>query len=431
MLTGLYAFGTLTVILVASQQPHRIDSPAMKRRHMLQSLALAPLALAAQPRAELAQPSALGRKFIVSDIEVHVVKVNARGNWVLVRTKAGNGLTGVGDASHGGSDADKLKYLKQFGDLLRGRSIFDIEGLRLAAEPIVLRNGTAAAICLSALEQSLWDIRGKLFGVPAYELFGGLLNRRIRNYANINRSTENRTPAGFARTAERAVKAGFDAIKMAPWDSLTKPLPDAARVEELVKIGIECGNAVRQIIGPKVDLLLDVHGRLDVARGLDLARRLEHLNLFWLEEVTPAKPLDYLAEINRAARMPTAGGESIYGVRGFLPYITAKAVDIVMPDVKYCGGMLELKKIAALAEAAGIPVSPHGPASPVGNLAAAHVCAGMPNFQILEHSFGEVPWRAEIVDPPEEMNGGYLTLSSRPGLGVNLNDKLLAKYRAN
>lgn len=401
----------------------------MKRRHLLQALPLAPLAIAGQASGAMAQPDAQTSKIIVAEIEVHRVKVNALGNWVLVRMKASNGLTGIGDASHGGADEAKLKFLKQFGELVKGRSIFDVEALRLAAEPEVLRSGSAAAICLSALEQCLWDIRGKLFSVPAYELFGGLLNRRIRNYANINRSTPERTPQGFARMAEKAVKAGFDAIKLAPFDSLPKPLPDAAKVEELVKLGIECATAVRQAIGPKVDLIIDVHGRLDLARGLDLARRLEPLNLFWLEEVTPAKPLDLLAEINRAAKMPTAGGESIYGVRGFLPYIAARAVDIVMPDVKYCGGMLELKKIAAVAEAAGMPVSPHGPASPVGNYAAAHVCAGSPNFNILEHSFGEVDWRAELVSPPEEMDKGHLVLSQRPGLGIELNDKLLAKHK--
>ena len=144
----------------------------------------------------------------------------------------------------------------------------------------------------------------------------------------------------------------------------------------------------------------------------------------------PAKPsLSDLAKLNEVAKMPTAGGESIYGVRGFLPYIAAKAVDIVMPDVKYCGGMLELKKIAALAEAAGMQVSPHGPASPIGNLAAAHVCVGIPNFQILEFSHGEVPWRAEIVDPPEQISGGYMTLSERPGLGVELNGRVVAAHR--
>jgi galactonate dehydratase len=100
-----------------------------------------------------------------------------------------------------------------------------------------------------------------------------------------------------------------------------------------------------------------------------------------------------------------------------------------MPDVKYCGGMLELKKIAALAEAAGLKVSPHGPASPVGNVAAAHVCAGLRNFLILELAYGEVPWRAELIDPPETLASGFLSLSQRPGLGIRLNEKTVSKYR--
>jgi galactonate dehydratase len=146
--------------------------------------------------------------------------------------------------------------------------------------------------------------------------------------------------------------------------------------------------------------------------------------------VTPAKPIEWLATINREAKMPTAGGETIYGVRGFYPYIAAGAVAIVMPDVKYCGGVLELKKIAALAEGAGLLVAPHGPASPVGNMVAAHVCATMPNFHILEFSYGEVPWRAEVIDPPENvLKGGYLAFSGRPGYGIELNEKTLAAHR--
>ena len=104
------------------------------------------------------------------------------------------------------------------------------------------------------------------------------------------------------------------------------------------------------------------------------------------------------------------------------------AADIVMPDVKVCGGMLELKKIAALAGGAGLLCSPHGPASPIGNAAAAHVVATIPNFNILEFSYGEVPWRAELVDPPERVEGGALMLSDRPGLGMTLNEKVTAKY---
>jgi len=126
--------------------------------------------------------------------------------------------------------------------------------------------------------------------------------------------------------------------------------------------------------------------------------------LFWLEEVSPTPPPDDPAAINKAATMPTAGGESIYGVEGIYPYIKAEAVDIVMPDVKVCGGLLEVKKIAALAEGAGLLVSPHGPASPVGNAAAAQVSATIPSFNILELAYGEVPWRADVIDPPEAID---------------------------
>lgn len=392
-----------------------------KRRQLLQSLIAAPLAAAAP------DPRAAG--ITVTGLEIFRVHVNRRGDWLLTRLSTSAGVTGIGDASHGGSDDAKVALIRRFFELFKGRSIFDIERPRTAAEPEIARRGSVAAIALSSLEQCLWDIRGKVFGVPAYDLLGGRLHARIRNYANINRSTEDRSPSGFAQMAERAVKAGFDAVKLAPFDGMPRRA-DPARLEEFTRLGIESAAAVRRAIGPKADLLIDAHSHFDLERGLDLARRLEPLNLFWLEEVTPARPLKNLAAINRAARMPTAGGEAIYGLKGFYPYVAAGAVDILMPDVKYCGGMLELKKIAALAEATAMPVSPHGPASPVGNIAAAHVCAAMPNFQILEYAFGEVAWRAELVDPPEQMAGGYLALSERPGLGIALNERLLKKLAA-
>jgi len=228
--------------------------------------------------------------------------------------------------------------------------------------------------------------------------------------------------------AEKAVQSGFDAVKLAPFDEMPRDLSDHARIEEFTRQGIACASAVRSAIGPKADLLIDVHSHLDVERGLDLARRLEPLHLFWLEEVTPATPVENLARINREAPMPTAGGESIRGVKNFYPYIQAGAVDVVMPDVKVCGGMWEMKKIAAMAEGAGLLVSPHGPASPVGNVAAAHVSATLPNFHILEFSFGEVPWRAELIDPPEQLSAGVLPLAERPGFGIDINEKTARKY---
>lgn len=385
----------------------------MTRRRCLQSLSVAPLA----------RPVREAAKVAVTALELFRVKVNRRGDWLLARLSTSAGITGIGEASQSGRDEDTARLLNQLFELLKGRSVFDIEWLRGAAKP----QNRAAATALSALEQCLWDIQGKLFGVPCYDLFGGALRARIRNYANINRSTEDRSPAGFAKMAERAAQAGFDAVKLAPFDGMP---PERSKAEDFTRLGIECARAVRQVIGPKRDLLIDAHSNFDLQRGLELARRFEPLNLFWLEEVTPPQPLDNLAAINRAARMPTAGGESICGVKGFYPYIAAQAVDILMPDVKYCGGMLELKKIAALAEAASMPLSPHGPASPVGNLAAAHVSATLPNFLILEFSYGEVPWRAELIDPPEQLTDGHLELSQRPGLGISLNENTLRRFRS-
>jgi len=395
----------------------------MTRRRYLATVAAAALRFSI-PSVSLAAQSDAG-KIRVGGHETFVVHVNARGNWVLVRLATDSGITGLGEASHA-RDADTLRYVALFAERLKGRSIFDIEWLRSAAAPEIAAGRTSAACALSALEQCLWDIIGQALNVPVYQLFGGALRTTIRNYANINRSTDPRTPAGFAAMAAHAIDAGFTAVKLAPWDDMPDDLSNASSVENITQLGIDRAAAVRKVLGPSRDLLLDAHSKFDLARGLALPKRLEALKLFWLEEVTRVPDLP---AIHRAAPMPSAGGEVIYGAKGFLPYINAGCVDIVMPDVKYCGGMLELKKIASLAEAAGLRVAPHGPASPVGNVAAAHVCAGMPNFLILEYSYGEVPWRAELIDPPERMEKGLLELTSRPGLGIRLNDKTAAKYR--
>ncbi|MBI4876644.1 MAG: mandelate racemase/muconate lactonizing enzyme family protein [Acidobacteria bacterium] len=387
----------------------------MTRRELAGALLSAPMA-AALP------------KMILTGLEIFRVKVNRRGNWILARLRTSAGLTGLGDASHG-RDEQTVRHLHQFFELLRGRPLWEVERFRQAADAAMTAGGQPAVVAFSALEQCLWDLQAQAAGVPACALFGGKLRDGVRNYANINRSTDERTPDGFARMAERAVAAGFDAVKLAPFDDMPRQA-DAATAEKFTQLGIDCAAAVRRAIGPKRDLLIDAHSHFGLQKGLQLARRFEPLNLFWLEEVTPARPPENLAEINRAAKMPTAGGETIRGGKGFLPYIDAGAVDIVMPDIKYCGGMLELKKIAALAEAASLPVSPHGPASPIGNLAAAHVCLGLPNFLILEFSFGEVPWRAELVDPPEALENGILKVTDRPGLGMRLNEAVARRYAA-
>jgi galactonate dehydratase len=393
----------------------------MNRRRFLAASAAVPAVVAAPP-----QRDRRAAAITVTAIEIFRVHVNRRGNWVIARLQTSAGLTGLGDASHSGNGDPAAAKLLEYAGWIKGRGIYDIEWLRGKVHPEVAKHGRAASCALSAIEQALYDIQGQAAGLPSYQLFGGKLRGQVRNYANINRSTEQRAPSAFARMAASAVAAGFDAIKLAPFDGM--PLQgSAAEIEAHTRLGIDCTRAVREAL-PAGDLLIDAHSNFDLARGLDLMRRLEPLKLFWLEEVAPS--LADLAAINQAASMPTAGGESLFALRENYEYVRAAAVDILMPDVKYCGGMLELKKIAALAEGAGMPVAPHGPASPVGNVAAAQVCVGLPNFRILEFSHGEVPWRAELIDPPEALEKGMLTVSERPGFGIRLNEKVAARYQA-
>jgi galactonate dehydratase len=363
----------------------------------------------------------------VTGLEIFRVHVNERGDWVIPRLQTSAGVTGIGDASHHAKNTDPRVKLQEYFEALKGRSVFDVEWFRQQMQPDILKVGSSAACAFSGLEQALYDIQGQLLGVPAYQLFGGKLHATLRNYANINRSANPRTPAGFAEMAAKAIAAGMDAIKLAPFDGM--PLKGSApEIEAHTQLGIHAIAAVREAIGD-ADLLVDAHSNFDLQRGLDLARRLEPLRLYWLEEICP--DLADLATLNQTVPMPTAGGESLYGLQENHAYIAANAVDTLMPDVKYCGGMLELKKIAALAEAAGMPAAPHGPASPVGNISAAHVCAGMPNFQILEYAYGEVPWRAELIEPPEPLGpGGLLSVPDRPGLGIKLNEKVAREHAA-
>ena len=362
----------------------------------------------------------------IESFEVFRVKVNRRGGWILLRVKASNGLTGLGDASHGQSDEGVLNLIGTFFDKVKGRSPFDVEVFRRDALGAAEAKGRNGAVAFGAIEQAMWDLQGKALGLPVWALFGGKLNPTIRHYANINRATVDRSPEDFARLAGAAVRDGFDAIKMASFDGLPKTEPGRT---EGTNRGIACVEAVRKAIGPERDLLVDGHSNFNVAEGLEVARRLEPSKLFWFEEICSGIP--GLAELNQKIDMKTAGGESIFGTKHFYPYIKGGAVDITMPDIKYCGGLLEMRKIAAMSEAAGMPVAPHGPASPVGNAAAAQVCAAMPNFLVLELGYGEVPWRGELVNPPEAFErGGFLRVGNRPGFGIELNEKVAAAHRA-
>lgn len=375
-------------------------------------------------------------RFSISKVELIPVRATERTVWLFVRLTANTGAQGLGEASDAfgfrattKQDALRLEgELASFFSLVEGRPPFDIEAFRQAAWPRIEREGLVAATAFSSLEQAMWDLAGQAAGVPVYDLLGGAVRRELPAYANINRSVKDRVPRGFADAARAAVGHGFRALKLAPFDGFPPPSASVAARDRHVENGIACVEAVRAAVGDGVEVMIDCHSFFSVDLAVKVAQRLEPVKLAWYEEpVAPEKTEETLA-IKRGIRQPMAGGEILFGLRGFRELVERKAVDVIMPDVKHCGGLLEFTRIAAVAAAGGVGVSPHNPSGPVATLASMHVCAGAASFRILEQQVGEVPWRAELLDPPEPIREGKFLLPSGPGLGARLNERLARRY---
>ena len=389
----------------------------MKRRQLLLAgggLLLAPLLALREARA--AAPS-----LRLTRVELVPVRATSRTVWLVVRLHADNGLTGLGEASDAfgfanttAANAETMRArLQTFFEIVRGASPLDVERYRLRGMPL-LNGDLVSATAFSAIEQAMWDLAGKALDVPTYTLFGGKVRDTLPVYANINRATNPRTPEGFADAARRAVKEGFRAVKAAPWDGFPATGSPAAVVEAAVEAGIAAAVAMREAVGPDIEVMVDCHSFFDVERAVAVARRLEPQGLRWYEEPVAPERVDETVAIKRRIQQPMAGGEVLFGVAGFAPLYQRLAVDVIMPDVKHCGGLLELTRIAAAADAAGVMVSPHNPSGPISMAASVHVAAGMRNFNLLELQYGEVPWRSEMVTPPERFRNGQITVPDRP-----------------
>ncbi|HZS51766.1 MAG TPA: mandelate racemase/muconate lactonizing enzyme family protein [Bryobacterales bacterium] len=398
--------------------PHRLN----RRQWIMGCASLALLRGAERPRLK------------ITDMEVFVVKVNVRGNWIFVRLKTDLGLTGLGEASHGGGfqgegDAQMPTQLAEYFGLVRGGSPFEIEAYRARGRARAKAGGRLAATAFSAIEQAQWDLAAKALGAPLYELFGGKLRSELDVYANINRATnEDRSPAGFAANASKAVEEGFRAIKAAPFDDFPKLDAPAGERQKFAELGIARVEAIRRAVGPHPNLLIDCHSHFDPALGIEVARRLEPQNLYWYEEPVPPERIEESAAIRSKISQRMAGGELLFGLEGFAPVCRRRSMDIIMPDVKHCGGILEALKISVLAEADGVLVAPHNPSGPVATAASVQLCAGLPNFLTLEYAWGEAPWRKDLIIPPEEFSNGKIRVSDRPGFGIELNERLAREH---
>jgi galactonate dehydratase len=360
-------------------------------------------------------------------IEPVIVHVNHRGDWVFLLVHTDKGITGLGEASHSGNDALLVATVAGFEKQLVGESPYRIEVIwqRLSR----LDGGRIAHTALSGIEQALWDILGQQLGVPIHTFFGGAVRDRLRLYANINRHVQDRSPEGFARAARRAVDEGFTAIKLAPFDELRQRDHIRTGPKAAWRPGVTRVEAVRAAIGQDIDLAVDCHGRMEVSEAILVGQALTDCRLLWYEEPVPHTYTDELVRVTHAVPMPTASAESVFGIEGFRPFLTQRVVDVIMPDVKHAGGLLETKKIASAAQMSQLLVAPHNPSGPVATVATAHVISTVRDFLILEYAWGEVDWRANLLTPTEPISDGHLSLSQTPGLGYRLNDEMLERRR--
>jgi galactonate dehydratase len=390
------------------------------RRALLAAPLLAPLLRAAP-------------KLRVKSLELIPVRATSRTVWLIVRLTTDAGITGLGEASDAFGYANTTKQdaqrmeseLRKFFALIENKSPLDVEAYRQQAEP--LATSLIPATAYSAIEQALWDLAGQALEIPTYDLFGGKVRDRLPIYANINRATTTRTPDGFAQTAKRAVADGFRAIKAAPFDGFP-PLTATSEARTATDLGIACIAAMRDAVGSGIEVMVDCHSFFDVALAQSVAKRLEPYNLSWYEEPVAPERTAETVEIHRTIKQPMAGGEILFGTKGFAPLTRNRAVDVIMPDVKHCGGLLEMTRIAAMAQTDGVSVAPHNPSGPISTAANVQICTGMANFRLLELQWGEVPWRGDLITPVERFDRGFLQVPTRPGFGIRLNEKLAKSH---
>jgi galactonate dehydratase len=343
--------------------------------------------------------------------------------FVVVRTD--EGLEGVGEVRMINEADALLGYLANAVPVhVLGADPFEIEALiqRLWRREYA-RAGQIAMSALAVLEIACWDIVGKALGQPVYRLLGGAVRDRIKAYAN-GWYTVERTPDEFRDVARRAVDKGYRALKLDPFGAGTWELEPAERTRAL-----ELVEAVRDAVGPDIEILVEMHGRFTPAQAVSIARDLEQFRPSWIEEPVPPENLGALRKVAERVTIPVATGERIHTRDEFRELFELQAADVIQPDLTMCGGILETRRIAAWAEAYYVLVAPHNVGGPVSTAAALHLAAVTPNFKIQEHfnDFGEVHVKAAAPGNPEVVDG-YFSLPDGPGLGVTLDEDVIAEH---
>jgi len=367
-------------------------------------------------------------------------------NPVILRLVTDEGIYGLGEVAlaYGTGSSAAVGMLREMAErFLVGADPTRIEDMwqRLYRGTFWAQGGGPVVYgAMSAIDHALWDIKGKALGVPIYELLGGKVADRLRVYANgwyTSKTPEGRrtlvAPQEYAEAALRVVQDGYTALKFDPFAVRPDGIwgySQRALDRERAQLAYERVKAVREAVGPDVDILIEVHGQLGTTSAIEMGRRFAEFHPFFYEEPVDAMNVECMLKVSRNVPIPVAAGERLYTRYGFREYIEKQVVDILQPDLGLAGGISEVKKIASYAETYDLHVQPHNCASPVCSAASVQVDACITNFIIQEwFPYRDPDWYNVVQEPLEPTaKDGFVPVPDRPGLGVMLNESFAARY---
>jgi galactonate dehydratase len=366
----------------------------------------------------------------ITAISTRIVNAEMR-NWVFVKVETDDpGLFGWGEATLEWKTRAVVGAVEDLAPLLLGRDPRDIEqAVRLLKKHSFWRLGVIGMSAVSGIEMALWDILGKHLGVPVWRLLGGQVRDRVRVYTHLGLGDmravyETLDAAPLVERAQAVMEKGYRAFKAVfiPYTHYHAPLPEVDKVARMME-------ALRAAVGPEIEVMVDFHGRpAGAAAALAYIEALEPGRPMFVEEPVPPGETGALLAIARRSSVPLATGERLIDRAEFHDLLAVGAVGILQPDICHCGGLLEAKKIAAMAEAVSVGVAPHNPLGPIAGVAALHFAVSTPNHVIQEEMVGAVPWYFDVVQGPIRMVEGFWQVPDAPGLGIEVNEAECAKH---
>ncbi|MEM2905084.1 MAG: mandelate racemase/muconate lactonizing enzyme family protein [Candidatus Bathyarchaeia archaeon] len=365
-------------------------------------------------------------KLKITDMRTAVVASNF--DYPLIRVDTNQGVYGLGEVRDAGHRESALMYK----GLLLGQNPMDVDRLFRMMKPYAGHGREGGGI--SGIEMALWDIIGKVYEVPVYQLLGGRYRDKVRIYGDTP-TPEEPTPEGYAERVLERKKMGLTFIKfdLGIWILRNRPgaLIGFHPTDEGLRYMASCVEAVRDAVGWETPLAIDHFGPLSVKDCIRLGKALEKYSLAWLEDMRPWTDVEGNRLVTRAITAPTATGEDIFSLDGFREIIDRRAVDLVHPDLATAGGCRETKRIADYAEErSGMACIMHFAGSPISLMANVHTAAAIRQFVALEHHALDIPWWKDLVTglPDPLVKDGYITVPEKPGLGVDLNPKVIQEH---